>query len=315
MPKKPEKSKTSPFDSTRFLLLMLFVLVMFISWSIFFAPQKVTSVPVNIVPEKPVVTVEVKNPVPQLKSPTASASAITAQSYYAIDVKTGTQLLAKREEEPQLPASTTKMATALVAMSYYKPDDVLTVGQITTGGHKMGLVYGEQISVKDLLYGLLVFSGNDAAEVLAQNYPGGRGGFVAAMNNLVKKLRLASTHFTNPAGFDEYLHFSSSLDLVTIAMYGMDNPLFAQIVGTKNYRITSADGKIMHRVENTNRLIDKMPGILGVKTGWTENSGQDLVTLYERDEHRVMLAVLGSTDRFGETQTLLNWIFDNYEWR
>ena len=137
MPKKPEKSKTSPFDSTRFLLLMLFVLVMFISWSIFFAPQKVTSVPVNIVPEKPVVTVEVKNPVPQLKSPTASASAITAQSYYAIDVKTGTQLLAKREEEPQLPASTTKMATALVAMSYYKPDDVLTVGQITTGGHKM----------------------------------------------------------------------------------------------------------------------------------------------------------------------------------
>ena len=82
---------------------MLFVLVMFISWSIFFAPQKVTSVPVNIVPEKPVVTVEVKNPVPQLKSPTASASAITAQSYYAIDVKTGTQLLAKREEEIYLP--------------------------------------------------------------------------------------------------------------------------------------------------------------------------------------------------------------------
>ncbi|MBI4028772.1 MAG: D-alanyl-D-alanine carboxypeptidase [Candidatus Blackburnbacteria bacterium] len=314
MPQKPAKSKTNPFDSTRFLLLVLFVLVMLVSWGIFFVPQKAANVPA-IVPEKPAAKEEVKIPVPQLKSSIASASAITAQSYYAIDVKTGTQLLAKREEDPRLPASTTKMATALVAMSYYKPDEVLTVGPINAGGHKMGLVYGEQISARDLLYGLLVFSGNDAAEVLAQNYPGGRGEFVAAMNNLAKKLGLTSTHFTNPAGFDEYLHFSSARDLVKIAMYGMKNPLFAQIVGTKNYQITSADGKIVHRVENTNQLIEKMPGILGVKTGWTENSGQDLVTLYERDGHRIMLAVLGSTDRFGETQTLLNWIFDNYEWR
>lgn len=316
MPKKSAKSKPSPFDSTQFLLLLLWVLTMLISWGIFFAPQKTPSASVPLSQElKPTTSPVVKIPVPQLKHQTISASPVTAKSYYAIDVKTNTQLLAKREDEPQLPASTTKMATALVAMSHYKPDDVITVGVIRSGGHNMGLRYGEQITAKDLLYGLLVFSGNDAAEVLAENYPGGRRDFVASMNNLAKKLKLANTHFTNPAGFDEYLHFSSSHDLVKLALYGMENPLFAQMVGTKRYQITSVDGQIVHRVQNTNQLIEKMPGILGVKTGWTENSGQDLVTLYERDGHRVMLAVLGSKDRFNETQTLLNWIFDNYEWK
>ncbi|MBI2591031.1 MAG: D-alanyl-D-alanine carboxypeptidase [Candidatus Blackburnbacteria bacterium] len=315
MPKKPT-SKTSPFDSTQFLFLVLFVLIMLISWGIFFAPQKEAKVSKKLSQEPKVkVSTEAKVPTPQLKNQVTPPSSATARSYYAIDVKTGTQLLAKREDEPQLPASTTKMATALVAMSYYKPDDVITVGVTRSGGHKMGLVYGEQITTRDLLYGLLVFSGNDAAEVLAQNYPGGRGEFVASMNNLAKKLELTNTNFTNPAGFDEYLHFSSAKDLVKLALHGMENSLFAQIVGTKNIKITSVDGSIVHSAENTNRLIEKMPGILGVKTGWTENSGQDLVTLYERDGHRVMLAVLGSTDRFRETQTLLNWIFDNYEWK
>lgn len=252
---------------------------------------------------------------PQLKGVSVPFPSFTAKSYYAIDLDTGKELLQKNESEPALPASTTKMATALVALSYYNLEDVFTVDEVKIEGHKMGLVPGEQITVKNLLYGLLVFSGNDAAEVLAENYPGGRGNFIAAMNQLAKQLSLQNTHFTNPVGLDEYLHFSSAKDLVTIAEYGMKNPLFAQMVATKDYQITNVDGKIVHKVENTNELVNKMPGVVGVKTGWTENSGEDLVTLYEHNGHHVMLSVLGSSDRFGETETMLNWIFDNYEWR
>ncbi|MEK7521818.1 MAG: serine hydrolase [Patescibacteria group bacterium] len=241
--------------------------------------------------------------------------ALNSKSVYAKDLETGKILLAINEKEPALPASTTKIATALVAMSYYDLKTVLTVGDIKkVEGQKMKLLQGERITVENLLYGLLVFSGNDAAEVLAQNYPGEKSNFVVVMNQISRDQGLGNTHFTNPQGYDEYLHFSSSEDLVKLSEYAMKNPNFAKIVGTKNYVVASVDGAITHEVASTNDLLKSMPGILGVKTGWTENSGEDLVTLYEKDKHRILMSVLGSSDRFGETKKILEWIFQNYEW-
>lgn len=238
----------------------------------------------------------------------------TAKAVYAIDLASGRTLYSKNPDEPVLPASTTKIVTALVSLEYYNLYDTVTVGEVEVEGQKMELEEGEQISVRNLLYGLLVFSANDAAEVLALNFPGGREGFIAEMNSLAKKLALTKTHFTNPTGLDEYLHFSTARDLVALAAYALGNPVFAEIVATPKLDVTSNDGKIVHELVNINELVGKLPGVLGVKTGWTINSGESLITLVERDGKRIVIAVMGSQDRFGETERLINWIFENYSW-
>lgn len=243
------------------------------------------------------------------------APSLSAKASYAVDLEAGKALFAKDAQEPLLPASTTKITTALVSLSHYKLDEVLKVSIPDVAGHKMGLRNGERITVRGLLYGLLVFSGNDAAEVLAANYPGGRENFVNAMNSLAKNIGLENTNFKNPVGFDEYLHFSTAEDLVKAAIYAIKNPVFSEIVSTREVKVTSADGKIIHNLANINELLGKVPGVIGVKTGWTVNAGEALVTLVERDGNKVMLAVLASDDRFGETEKLIDWIYSNYEWK
>lgn len=241
---------------------------------------------------------------------------LSARAVYALDLSSGDALFSKNAGEPLLPASTTKIATALVALTHYGLDDILVVDEesVKVDGQKMELTEGEGISVNNLIYGLLVFSANDAAEVLARNYPGGRDNFILAMNRLADNVGLEKTHFTNPVGFDEYLHFSTTRDLVHLASYAVNNPIFAEIVATRRLNVASADGATRHELVNINKLLGKVPGVLGVKTGWTVNAQEALVTLVERDGQKVMIAVLGSEDRFGDTEKLIDWIFTSYSW-
>lgn len=240
---------------------------------------------------------------------------LTAKAVYALDINSGKALFSKNPEDPLLPASTTKMATAMVALAHYNPDEVLTVPKLDVPGQSMGLKEGEKVSVRNLLYGLLVFSGNDSAEVLAFYYPGGRDNFVSVMNALSQSLNLKNTNFKNPTGLDEYLHFSTAEDLVKIASFAIQNPLFSQIVSTSAIDVASDDGRVVHKLVNINKLLGKVPGVSGIKTGKTENAGEALVTLVERDGTGVIIVLLGSRDRFGETERLINWIYENYEWR
>lgn len=252
-------------------------------------------------------------PVPVLRQ-TAGTILLSAKAAYAVDLESGKVLFAKNENEPLLPASTTKIATALVALNHYKFDQILTVGELDIDGKTMELTEGETISVRNLIYGLLVFSANDAAEVLARNYPGGRSNFVFAMNRLADSAELTTTHFVNPTGLDEYLHFSTAKDLTLLASHAVKNPTFAEIVATPKLSVASADGKTIHELTNVNELLGRVSGVLGVKTGWTINAGEALITLVERDGHKVIISVLGSTDRFGETEKLINWIQESYYW-
>lgn len=254
-----------------------------------------------------------KPTVPVLKEGAEEQPKFTAKGIYAIDPDTQTVLFNKNEKNPLLPASTTKMTTALVAMQAYKDDDVLTaVSRIP--GQTMGLYAGEKITFDNLLHALLIYSANDAAETIAANFPGGRAAFVEAMNKFAEDNGLAKTHFTNPVGFDEYLHFSTPQDMEKIAEIGMKNPKFAEIVGTKGYTATNIDGTITHPVTNTNILLGKVDGVVGIKTGHTTTSGESLVTLVDRNGKKVIIAMLGSTDRFGETTKLIDWIYNNYDW-
>jgi len=240
---------------------------------------------------------------------------LTARSVVIIDVDSGVELLQKDSKISTAPASTTKIMTALISLENYKLDHVLEVnGLKEIEGQKMKLVPNEKISVESLLYGLLVGSANDAALVLAENFPNGEEGFIWAMNQKAKELNLTGTHFTNPVGYDEEGHYSTASDLAKLAIFAMKNPEFSKIVGTEKMTIFDIEGKISHQLTNVNALVGKLDGVKGVKTGWTQQAGECLITFIERDRKRIVIAILGSQDRFVETQNLVNWVFTNFTW-
>ena len=240
---------------------------------------------------------------------------VSAQSVFMMDVDSAVPLYEKNPDGKFLPASTTKMVTALVSLDFYPMDAVLRINSIRSVGQRMRLVAGEEISVENLLYGLLVFSANDAADVLAANYYGGREAFVAAMNDKAKELNLENTVFVNPSGLDSAAQVTTARDLARIAAVAMENVKFREFVATKNKIVTSADGSIVHRLTNINSLLGEVEGVLGVKTGWTENARENLVTYVDRDGKKVVIVVLGSQDRFGETKELIEWVYSSYHWR
>lgn len=249
-------------------------------------------------------------------SENASFPILSAQAVLAIDVGSGKSLYEKNPDKPFLPASTTKIITALVAMDYYSDEAVLEVKNPEIEGQKMGLVSGENIKTQDLLYGLLVSSANDAAEVLAQNFPGGRDYFITMMNLKARSLDLKNSNFVNPTGLDSNGDnvYSTASDLIKVSIFAMQDPRFAKIVGTKQITVTSLDGKIIHKLVNINELLGSVEGVEGIKTGWTESARENLVTYIKRGDRKLVIVLLGSQDRFGETRELIDWIFANYHW-
>lgn len=245
------------------------------------------------------------NPVPDF-----SARAILVK-----DLASGEILYQKNAQTPVAIASTTKIMTALISSDYFKQNQALTVkNSALTPGSKVGLSYGESLSFRSLLYGLLLNSGNDAAFAIAENYPGGVENFVETMNKKAKELNLLSTHFDNPAGFDSPNHFSSASDLAKISEEALKNTDLSRIFATKNTEVTSLDKKYRHELYNLNKLLSSLSGTLGIKTGYTEGAKENLVGLFERNGHKVLTIVLGSDDRFGETSKLVDWTYSNFTW-
>lgn len=251
---------------------------------------------------------------PQSKS--IASPKFTASAVYAQDLDLGFDLFSKDADRKVPIASTTKIMTAIIAEKYYQQDSVLTVPNLPAlgvVGSNMGLVTGERINFRSLLYGMLLNSGNDAAFTLAESYPGGLDNFITQMNLETQILKLKNTHFDNPAGFDSPNHYSSAKDLAVITKEALNNNQLTKVFATKETTVTSEDGKIIHQLQNLNILLGKN-GVLGVKTGTTPEAKENFVGLVERDGHRVLTVVLGSNDRFGETDNLVDWIFNNYSW-
>ncbi len=239
----------------------------------------------------------------------------SARAVLVKDLATNTILYQKDASVPLSIASTTKIMTALVASEYFKQDSVLIVGSsAATPGSKVGLVNGENLTFRALLYGMLLNSGNDAAYTLAENYPGKILGFVSAMNKKALELGLVNTHFDNPAGFDSPNHYSSAADLAKITEEALKNYQLAKIFATKETSIVSLNKKYTHQLINLNKLLSSVSGVLGVKTGTTEGAKESLVTLVERSGHKVLLVLLGSDDRFRETTRLIDWTYANFNW-
>lgn len=239
---------------------------------------------------------------------------LTAGSALVLDVTSSVILYEKNANERFAPASTTKIMTALVTLDEYQLNDILTVKTVGTEGRIMNLKEGEQMTAENLLYGLLVHSANDAAVTLAENYPGGRKKFIEAMNRQAVKLNMKNTHFENENGLEQENHYISSIDLARLAVNALNNPTFLQFVETKRIAVMDVKQKEIHQLESVNKLLGEIPGLYGVKTGWTENAGECLVAAVEREGHKIITVVLKSEDRFGETAKLINWAFANYQW-
>ncbi len=238
---------------------------------------------------------------------------VGAKAFAIVDGSTGTLLAGKEPHRRLPPASTTKIATAIVALERGRLEDMVSIdvdAQELGDSSLMGLVRGDSLSLRDLLYGLLLPSGNDAAIAIARHIAGSEERFVALMNAKVEELGLRDTHFVNPHGLDDADHYSSAYDLSLLARYAMNNPTFATIVATREY---TASGQLRgYQMYNTNHLLFRYAGVDGVKTGYHERALQTLVASASRDDRRVFATVLGSNDRIGDTIPLLDYFFANF---
>lgn len=243
-----------------------------------------------------------------ISSPTLSATGV-----FVIDLDTGVVLYEKNSQTRLKPASLTKIMTALVAMDYFDEDSILLVknGQ-NSNGNTINLIKGDKLNAQDLLYGLLVPSGNDAAVTFAENYPGGYQSFIARMNSKSIEMGLQNTHFANVSGVESLNHYTTPYDITMLAKAALSRPQFSSIVSTQKITVKSLKGNI-YPLETTNLLLGK-PGIYGVKTGWTPEAGECLIVLAEKENHPIIISLLNSKDRFKEAELIFDWIYTNYSW-
>ena len=233
---------------------------------------------------------------------------LSAKSAIVMDDDSKTILFSKNPTLRFSTASTAKIMTALIALSFYKMDEVLTVQSENATPFVIGFKVGEQLKFSDLLYSLLLPSANDAALAIAQNYLGKEKAFVEKMNKTAGLLHLLNTHFGDPAGLLDQEDYTTVLDLVRLSSFALKNKDFAKAVSTR-HKVFSNEQGIVYSIYNRNKLLG-IDGIDGIKTGYTEEAGEVLVTSKMKNGHRVILAVMESEDRFLDTLTLLNLVSD-----
>jgi serine-type D-Ala-D-Ala carboxypeptidase (penicillin-binding protein 5/6) len=253
----------------------------------------------------------------QVKVPkpiTLEQPAVYAQATYVLDLTSNTVLYQKNPNQPLFPASVTKVMTAMVALDQYSLDQVLTIKTADLSiGNTMNLKPKDRLTAMDLIYGLLVSSGNDAALALAENFPGGYSNFIVAMNKKAEELGLTNTHFNNASGVEDIGHFTTAYDLTKLTQVALKNTTFREAVSTKHKDITSINGN-HYSLTSTNQLLGVVPGVQGVKTGWTPEAGECLITLVNQNGHPILITVLGSKDRFGETEQIIDWVYSSFSW-
>lgn len=227
----------------------------------------------------------------------------------AMEVQTGTVLHQNCADEKLPMASTTKIMTALIIAEDCDLDKVVTVPDCAVGaeGSSIYLKRGEEIDIKDLLYGLMLRSGNDAAEALAVIHSGCREKFVEKMNERARELGAENTNFTNPSGLPDENHYTTARDLSKIACAAMKNVVFKTVVGTKSWK-----GKY-RSYSNKNKMLYKYDGATGVKTGYTKKAGRCLVSSAQRDGMEVVCVVLNIYDMYARSTAILDSCFKNYE--
>jgi len=243
---------------------------------------------------------------------------IQANAYVIMDLRSGKMLGQKSIGERRSIGSITKLITALIILDENNLNDIVTVPDSATKveGSRIWLASGEKITVRDLLSGLLIHSGNDAAYTLAIFNAGSVDKFVGKMNEKAKKLGLNNTHFGNPAGLDHSDNYSTAEDIALLGSYAYRNSFIRYTVGISKTTVSSVNGKFKHELENTNILLVKDPRFKGLKTGHTLEAGYSFVGVATLPNNNASLltVVLDSPDRFKESIALVDWAASNFNW-
>lgn len=225
------------------------------------------------------------------------------------------RVLNKSNFSQQLPmASTTKIMTAITAIENCDDLDAqfeISPKAVGISGTSIYLRKGEVMSTRDLLYGLMLVSGNDASVAIGEHISGDWKKFVELMNKTAYKIGAVNSHFDNTHGLDSPTHYTTAYDLALITSYALQNETFKEIVSTKNTRITNKDGKIRY-LKNKNKLLTSLEGCCGVKTGFTDDAGRCLVSACEREGMTVVCVVLNCGPMFEDSKVLLEQAFRDY---
>ncbi len=239
----------------------------------------------------------------------AKVQAISAQRAILVDASTGRVLYEKNADEKSLIASTTKIMTALVVCEQCNVLDRMRIPKEAVGveGSSMYLKEGEVLTIQDLLYGLMLHSGNDAAVALAIYCGGTVEGFAELMNDEARRLGLTGTHFANPNGLDHPDHYSTARDLAVLTAHAMENPIFAKTVSTKTITVGN------RCLTNHNKLLWQIPGAEGVKTGFTKAAGRILVSSAKRNGRRLIAVTIHDPDDWKDHSALMEDGFSRYQ--
>lgn len=239
---------------------------------------------------------------------------ISASAAAIMEVESGRVLYQKNMHERRPMASTTKIMTAITAIECGNLSDVVEVGPNASGveGSSIWLDVGERLTLEDLLYGLMLRSGNDAAVAIAEHVGGSVEKFVDMMNKKAYTIGARDTHFANPHGLPDDDHYTTAYDLALIAAYAMKNPVFKQIVSTKYKKIPWQGHEWDRVLQNSNKLLWQYEGANGVKTGYTRKAGRCLVSAAYRNGMQLVAVVLNDGPMWEDSMALLNYGFDNF---
>ncbi len=262
-------------------------------------------------------TLSIINETIAASSNSTSPLELNARSCIVLDRLSKTIIYGKNEDNKVKMASTTKIMTATVIIENCDLNQTVEVSKKAagTGGSRLGLKTGDKITIRDLLYGLMLCSGNDAAVALAETAGGSVAGFSEMMNNKAKELGLYNSHFESPHGLDSNGHYTTAYELALLTDYALKNETFANIVGTKNYTVTI--NGYPKSLNNTNELLGVLNGVYGVKTGFTNGANRCLVTACKRGDMDIICIVLGcDTKKFrtSDSVKLIEYAFKNFEY-
>ncbi|HSA83591.1 MAG TPA: serine hydrolase, partial [Patescibacteria group bacterium] len=241
---------------------------------------------------------------------------VTAKAVLMYDLTSEKALFEKNPKEKLPMASLTKVMTAIVSLENPREDNRYVVhGYNLVGEDSMGLSAGEVLTLEELLYGLMLPSGNDAAEVLASNSPFGREGFIKAMNDRAKAMGLTDTQFSNPSGLQgDGMQYTTTYDLLVITRYALEHfPLFAEIVTHPEYILPATSTHPEYYLVNETNLLTTYDGVKGVKTGYTPEAGLCLITYLDYGGHKIIGILLNSENRRAEMKELLDYSLTSVE--
>ncbi len=250
--------------------------------------------------------------IPTLKRTSfAEGPSVSAVSAVLIEAETGTVLFAKNCDEQRAMASTTKIMTAILTIEAGDLDREFTVDPyaIMVEGTSMGLREGDIVSRRDLLYGILLPSGNDAANAAAVSVSGSMGAFVSEMNKKAEALGLKSTHFATPSGLDAKGHHTTARDLANLTAYAMRNEIFREVVRCQSKQVEFGNPPYKRTLYNSNKMLRRYEGAIGVKTGFTDNARRCLVSAAERDGVTLIAVTLNAGDDWNDHTKMLDYGF------